>query len=144
MSPNTASMRSTRPIGLISGCLPDANGDQGLVNLSAAGTLPSPPSQSNGAAGASGSATTAGRPTGEMVASTLLVAVENGYASRSQDVTAHVLAPAPAGIAALVLIGGPQLVRAMVTDLIDSQAGMRVERGFASVEELERHCAETP
>jgi DNA-binding NarL/FixJ family response regulator len=79
-----------------------------------------------------------------MVASTLLVAAENGYASRSQDVTAHVLAPVPAGIAALVLIGGPQLVRAMVTGLIDSQPGMRVERGFASVEELERHCAAAP
>jgi DNA-binding NarL/FixJ family response regulator len=79
-----------------------------------------------------------------MVASTLLVAAENGYASRSQDVTAHVLAPVPAGIAALVLIGGPQLVRAMVTGLIDAQPGMRVERGFASVEELERHCDEAP
>jgi DNA-binding NarL/FixJ family response regulator len=56
-------------------------------------------------------------------------------------VTAHVLAPVPAGVAQLVLIGGPQLVRAMVADLIDSQPGMRVERGFSSVDELERHCS---
>jgi DNA-binding NarL/FixJ family response regulator len=36
--------------------------------------------------------------------------------------------------------GGPLLVRAMVAALIDSQPGMQVERSFASVEELERHC----
>jgi DNA-binding NarL/FixJ family response regulator len=74
------------------------------------------------------------------VASTLLVEAQNGYAAPDRDVTAHVLAPAPSLIARLVLIGGPLLVRAMVTDLIDAQPGMRVERGFASVEELERHC----
>jgi len=56
-------------------------------------------------------------------------------------VTAHVLAPVPDGAAHLVLIGGPQLVRAMVADLIDSQPGMRVERGFSSVDELEAHCS---
>jgi len=76
-----------------------------------------------------------------MVASTLLAAAGNGYASRSQDVTAHVLAPVPAADAELVLIGGPQLVRAMVADLIDAQPGMRVGLGFGSVDELEQHCS---
>jgi two-component system, NarL family, nitrate/nitrite response regulator NarL len=79
-----------------------------------------------------------------MVASTLLVGAEREYASRSQDVIAHVLAPVPAGVAALVLIGGPQLVRAMVTDLIDSQPGMRVEGGFGSIADLEGYCEHTP
>jgi DNA-binding NarL/FixJ family response regulator len=99
-------------------------------------------SRPNGNGQAPGSPATARKPTGEMAASTLLVGMESAYASRSHDVTAHVLAPVPAGTAALVLIGGPQLVRAMVSDLIDSQPGMRVERGFSSVEELERHCEE--
>ena len=98
-------------------------------------------SQGVGETQAKGSAaSTAKRPKGEMVASTLLVPAGNGYASRSRDVTAHVLTPVPAGVAQLVLIGGPQLVRAMVADLIDSQPGMRVECGFGSVDELERHC----
>jgi DNA-binding NarL/FixJ family response regulator len=78
------------------------------------------------------------------VASTLLVEAQNGYAARGRDVTAHVLAPPPSVIARLVLIGGPCLVRAMVADLIDAQPGMRVERGFASVEEVESHCGAGP
>jgi DNA-binding NarL/FixJ family response regulator len=56
-------------------------------------------------------------------------------------VIAHVLVQVPTPAAALVLIGGPQLVRAMVADLIDSQPGMTVESDFASVAELEQHCA---
>ena len=144
MSPSTVGMGPTRPIGLISGCLPDANGQEGLVNLSAGRTPAAGLSQQSGGVRASGYVATTQRSTGEMVASTLLAGVESAYASRSQDVTAHVLAPVPAGVAALVLIGGPQLVRAMVTDLIDSQPGMRVERGFGSIGELASHCSMAP
>ena len=142
MTPNAASMGSTHPVGLISGCLPDAKGTDGVLNIPAGGSPDAEPSQGVGKVQAKGlAAGTAKRPTGEMVASTLLVAAGNGFASRSRDVTAHVLAPVPAGVAQLVLIGGPQLVRAMVADLIDSQPGMRVERGFSSVDELEHHCS---
>ena len=77
------------------------------------------------------------------MASTLLVA-ENAYAPRSQDVTAHVLAPPTPGVAQLVLVGGPQLVRAMLSDLIDAQPGMSVERGFGAVEQLEEYCVDAP
>jgi len=74
------------------------------------------------------------------VATTLLVSRENGHATKGRDVPTRVLAPVPDAVAALVLIGGPLLVRAMVSELIDAQPGMRVERGFASVDEVEEHC----
>jgi DNA-binding NarL/FixJ family response regulator len=75
-----------------------------------------------------------------VVAGTLLVEPENGYATRSREVTAHALMPLAAGVASLVLVGGQRLVRAMIAGLIDSQPGMRVECGFGSVEELDEHC----
>jgi DNA-binding NarL/FixJ family response regulator len=81
------------------------------------------------------------RATGETVATTLLVRRDNRQARAGHDVTAHVLAPVPSAVASLVLIGGPRLVRAMVAELIDAQPGMRVERSFASIEEVEHHCA---
>ena len=134
--------RAIRPGGLISGRFPDANAGPAMVDVSAGGSTASLPGPTIGVAGTDGrSARTAKRPIGETVASTLLVAPQNGHGARSRDVTAHVLAPVPTGVASLVLIGGPHLVRAMVADLIDAQQGMRVECGFASVEELERECA---
>jgi DNA-binding NarL/FixJ family response regulator len=128
--------------GLISGCLPDANGVGGVVNLSTGGSPASAPSPRMEALAINGrAATTAKQQAGESsVASTLLVEAENGYASRARDVTGHVLAAVPNVVAQLVLIGGPRLVRAMVADLIDAQPGMSVENSFASVEELEEHC----
>ncbi len=76
------------------------------------------------------------------MSSALLVAPDNGYALRGRGAgsSARALAAVGADVAELVLIGGPLLVRAMVADLIDAQPGMRVERGFASVDELEQHC----
>jgi DNA-binding NarL/FixJ family response regulator len=142
MTATTASMWSLRPIGLISGCLPDANDGDGVLNLSTGRSAAAEQGQGVGAAQASGFvANTAKQRTGETVATTLLVPAARRYASEPGDVIAHVLAPVPPTVAELVLIGGPQLVRAVVADLIDSQAGMSVESDFASVEELERHCA---
>ena len=142
MTAGAASMGSTHPVGLISRCLPDAKDADGVLNIPAAGGPDAESSHGVGKTQAKGlAAGTAKRPTGETVASTLLVAAGNGYSSRSRDVTAHVLAPVPPAVAQLVLIGGPQLVRAMVADLIDSQPGMCVERGFSSVDELEQHCS---
>ena len=83
------------------------------------------------------------RPVGDVaVPSALLVAPENGFATadREAGAAARALARVPSDVAALIMVGGPQLVRAMVSDLIDAQPGMRVERSFASVEELERFC----
>lgn len=141
MTRRAARIGTTHPDGLISGRLPDAKGAEGMLKLSAGGSPAAESSQGVGETRAKGfAAGTAKRPTGEMVASTLLVEAGNGYASRSRDVTAHVLAPVPAGVAQLVLIGGPQLVRATVADLIDAQPGMTVEYCFGSVDELEQHC----
>jgi len=76
------------------------------------------------------------------VSSALLVAPQDGGARRDREAGSPLRALPHAGgdVAALVMVGGPQLVRAMVADLIDAQPGMRVERSFACVEELERHC----
>ncbi|MGA2008034.1 MAG: hypothetical protein ABSH27_10825, partial [Solirubrobacteraceae bacterium] len=74
--------------------------------------------------------------------SALLVAPTNGYgvADREAGTPARVLAPSAGEVAVLVMVGGLQLVRAMVADLIDAQPGMRVEHSFGSVAELEQHC----
>ena len=134
------------PGGLISGCLPDAKGGAGVVHLHTGGTLPPPPrSETSGTGKIEDAAGTAARPTGEtVVAGTLLVGPEDGYATGSRDVTAHALMPLAGGVAQLVLIGGQRLVRAMIADLIDSQPGMRVECGFGSVEELHEYCRSAP
>jgi len=75
------------------------------------------------------------------VPSALLVAPENRFARRESDSVDRALAPLGGDVASLVMVGGPQLVRAMVADLIDAQPGMRVERSFAGVGELELYCA---
>lgn len=72
------------------------------------------------------------------MASALAVAPETGYGHREAGSVA--LSAVGSDVATLVMVGGPQLVRAMVAELIDAQPGMRVERSFASVEELEHHC----
>jgi DNA-binding NarL/FixJ family response regulator len=76
------------------------------------------------------------------VPSALLVAPpQNGYRDGESGARARVLAAVASEVVALVMVGGPELVRAMVCDLIDAQPGMHVEQSFASVAELERHCA---
>jgi DNA-binding NarL/FixJ family response regulator len=79
------------------------------------------------------------------VPSALLVAPDNRFATREPGAAVggaplRALAPVGSEVATLVMVGGPQLVRAMVADLIDAQPGMRVERNFADVTELEFHC----
>jgi DNA-binding NarL/FixJ family response regulator len=74
------------------------------------------------------------------VPSALLVAPDNRFATRESGSVDRRLAALPGEVASLVMVGGPQLVRAMVADLIDAQPGMRVERSFAGVAELELHC----
>jgi DNA-binding NarL/FixJ family response regulator len=66
--------------------------------------------------------------------------VRHGGRDREAGSGARTLAGVGSDVAVLVMVGGPQLVRAMVADLIDAQPGMRVERSFASVAELEQHC----
>jgi hypothetical protein len=66
--------------------------------------------------------------------------VRHGGRDREAGSGARALAGVGSDVAVLVMVGGPQLVRAMVADLIDAQPGMRVERSFASVAELEQHC----
>ena len=59
---------------------------------------------------------------------------------RETGSAARALAAVGSDVATLVLIGGPRLVRAVVSDLIDAQPGMRVERVFDAIDELEAHC----
>jgi DNA-binding NarL/FixJ family response regulator len=125
---------------VISGRLPDANGRSAMVNLPAGGRGALSPSRAMGnTAIRERKARTARRPVGDTaVASALAVAPETGYGAREAGSLA--LTAVGSDVATLVMVGGPQLVRAMVAELIDAQPGMRVERSFASVEELEHHC----
>ena len=66
--------------------------------------------------------------------------VRHGARDREAGSAARALAQVGNDVAALVMVGGPQLVRAMVCELIHTQPGMRVERSFASVAELQQHC----
>src|ERR1700690_2458238 len=144
MSRSGVGPRALAANGLISGRLPDANRRAGVVNLAIGGSTALAPSHGMGKAATRGrKARKAERPVGDMaVPSTLLDAPENGFATadREAGAAARAIARVPSDVAALIMVGGPQLVRAMVCDLIDSQPGMRVERSFASVEELERFC----
>ena len=145
MGASRARAATSRPGGLISRRLPDANGAARVVNVSAGSSPPAAPRQADGRAQAGGrAAQKAGRSIGvSAVASSLLVAPESRYGAAAGEVTAHVLVPMPGAVAELVLIGGPRLVRAMVADLIDAQPGMRIEHSFACVEELVCHCEES-
>jgi len=129
--------------GLISGRLPDANRREGVVNIATGGSTALAPGHGRGRAGTrERKARKAERPVGETaVPSALLVAPENRFARRESDSVDRALAPLGGDVASLVMVGGPQLVRAMVADLIDAQPGMRVERSFAGVGELELYCA---
>ena len=81
------------------------------------------------------------RPVGDTaVSSALLVAPEKRQLIREREAGSAARAQNGSDVASLVMVGGPQLVRAMVCDLIDAQPGMRVERSFAGVAELEQHC----
>ena len=144
MSRSGTGPRALAANGLISGRLPDANRRETMLNLAAGGSTALAPSHGLGKAATRGrKARKAKRPAGDMaVPSALLVAPANEYgvADRESGSVARVLAPHSSDVAALVMVGGPQLVRAMIADLIDAQPGMRVERSFASVAELEEHC----
>ena len=144
MSRSGTNMRALDAGRLISGRSPDANGSAGMLNIATGGSTALAPSHGLGMAGTRERKTrTAERPNGDtVVSSALLVAPQKGYGARTREVGSDVRAPAalPAAVAALVMVGGPRLVRAMVAELIDAQAGMRVERTFAGVEELEQHC----
>jgi DNA-binding NarL/FixJ family response regulator len=130
--------------GLISRRLPDAKARGSVLNLTAGGSTALAPSHGMGSAATRGrKARKAERPVGDMaVPSALLVAPNNGFGTRVREGAAaeRAFAHVPTDVATLVMVGGPQLVRAMVADLIDSQPGMRVERSFASVAELDQHC----
>jgi DNA-binding NarL/FixJ family response regulator len=144
MSRNGLGPRALAANGLISGRLPDAKRGESLLNLAAGGSTGLASSHGLGkAATRERKARKAERPVGEVVVpSALLVAPRNGYGvgDREAGTPARVLAPTAGEVAVLVMVGGPQLVRAMVADLIDAQPGMRVEHSFGSVEELEQHC----
>ena len=144
MSRSGTGTRAIPGNGLISRRLPDANRRESVLNLAAGGsTALAPPHGSGKVATRERKARKAERPVGDVtVPSALLVARDNGHAATDHESGSIVRAPArlAADVVALVLVGGPQLVRAMVCDLIDAQPGMRVERSFATVDELEQHC----
>ena len=116
MSRSGNGMRPRSGPGLISGRLPDANRRAGMVNIAAGGSTALAPSHGMGKAATRGrNARKAERPVGDMaVPSALLVARDNGYgvADRESGSVARGLAPLPGDVAALVMVGGPQLVRA--------------------------------
>ena len=133
--------------GLISGRLPDANRRDGVVNIATGGSTALAPGHGRGKAGVrERKARKAERPVGETaVPSALLVAPDNRFATQEsgaavRGASVRALAPLGSEVASLVMVGGPQLVRAMVADLIDAQPGMRVERSFADVAAVEYHC----
>ncbi len=143
MSRSGNGMRPRSGPGLISGRLPDAKGHEGVVNIATGGSTALAPGRGRGKAGTrERKARKAERPVGETaVPSALLVAPDNRFATRESGSIDRALVPRADDVATLVMVGGPQLVRAMVADLIDAQPGMRVERSFAGVAELAFHCA---